>query len=80
MAAVLVLGLAGWIARPYVDEWWTIRSACDGVLPGDAVRDLLPEGARVESTSSGGVKEPEGLRAAMEAIDGRLVTCRSPAR
>jgi hypothetical protein len=25
MAAVLVLGLAGWIARPYVDEWWTIR-------------------------------------------------------
>ncbi|MFD5271845.1 hypothetical protein [Streptomyces sp. NPDC058335] len=57
MAAVLVLGLAGWIARPYFDEWWTIRTACDGVLPGDAVRDLLPEDARVKDSSSGGVEQ-----------------------
>ncbi|WP_143662959.1 hypothetical protein [Streptomyces bobili] len=57
ITAVLVLGLAGWIARPYVDEWWTIRTACDGALPGDAVRDLLPEDAGVTDTASGGVEE-----------------------
>ncbi|MEU9666225.1 hypothetical protein AB0E25_11630 [Streptomyces bobili] len=57
ITAVLVLGLAGWIARPYVDEWWTIRTACDGALPGDAVRDLLPEDARVTDTASDGVEE-----------------------
>ncbi|MEU0344193.1 hypothetical protein ABZ092_35915 [Streptomyces bobili] len=54
---MLVLGPTGWIARPYVDEWGTIRTACDGTLSGDAVRDPLPEDARVEDGASGGVKE-----------------------
>lgn len=47
VVAAAVLGLGGWIAQPYVHQWWVIRTACDGILPDGAVRDLLPEDARV---------------------------------
>ncbi|GKQ39341.1 hypothetical protein [Streptomyces sp. A012304] len=57
VAVAAVLGLGGWIAQPYVHEWWLIRGACDGVLPDDAVRDLVPDDSRVTDTGSGGVKE-----------------------
>lgn len=56
VVAAAVLGLGGWIAQPYVHQWWVIRTACDGVLPDGAVRDLMPEGARVTGTEAGGVK------------------------
>jgi hypothetical protein len=56
VAAAVVLGLGGWIAQPYVHEWWLVRTACDGVLPDDGVRDLVPDDARVVGTDSGGVK------------------------
>lgn len=56
VTAAAVLGLGGWIAQPYVHQWWVIRTACDGVLPDDAVRDLLPDDSRVVGSESGGVK------------------------
>ncbi|WP_327312871.1 hypothetical protein [Streptomyces sp. NBC_01235] len=56
VAAAAVVGLGGWIAQPYVQEWWVVRTACDGMLPGGAVRDLVPDDARVVGTESGGVK------------------------
>ncbi|MCX4759856.1 hypothetical protein OG562_02385 [Streptomyces sp. NBC_01275] len=57
VAAATVLGLGGWIAQPYVHEWWLIRSACDGALPDDALRDLVPDGSHVTDTGSGSVPE-----------------------
>ncbi|MET8163401.1 hypothetical protein ABZT34_03960 [Streptomyces sp. NPDC005329] len=54
--AAAVLALGGWIAQPYVHQWWMIRTACDGVLPDGAVRDLVPEDARVTGAEAGGVK------------------------
>ncbi|MEU8652194.1 hypothetical protein [Streptomyces sp. NPDC048737] len=73
VAAALVLGLGGWIARPCASEWWTIRTACDGLLPGDAVRDLVPEDARVVDAASGGVKAlgDYGCEVTVEDDDGR---------
>ncbi|MFF1440162.1 hypothetical protein [Streptomyces sp. NPDC058295] len=54
--AAAVLGLGGWIAQPYVHQWWVIRTACDGTLPAGAVRDLIPEDARITGAEAGGVK------------------------
>ncbi|MEV0637897.1 hypothetical protein AB0I77_23745 [Streptomyces sp. NPDC050619] len=57
VTAAAVLGLGGWIAQPYVHDWWLIRGACDGVLPDDALRDLVPADSHIVDTGSGGVKE-----------------------
>jgi hypothetical protein len=43
VAAAVVLGLGGWIAEPYAQDWWLAREACGGVLPTDAVKQLMPE-------------------------------------
>ncbi|MEU2280904.1 hypothetical protein ABZ614_02840 [Streptomyces sp. NPDC013178] len=69
VAAVAALGLGGWIAQPYVHEWWVIRSACDGVLPDDAVRSLVPDDARVVGTEAGGVKELGDYRCEVTVAD-----------
>ena len=50
VAAVLSLG--GWIAEPYVQDWWLVRTACDGVLPGDAVRQLAADGSHFKDADS----------------------------
>ncbi|WP_062646218.1 hypothetical protein [Streptomyces maremycinicus] len=57
VAAAAVLALGGWITQPYVHQWWLIRTACDGVLPEGAVRELIPEDARVTGSEAGGVRE-----------------------
>ncbi|WP_208615915.1 hypothetical protein [Streptomyces cellostaticus] len=45
--AVAVLALSGWIAAPYVKDWWLVRTACDGALPTGAVRQLAAPGGHL---------------------------------
>ncbi|MFG2196153.1 hypothetical protein [Streptomyces sp. NPDC048639] len=52
VVAAAVLGVGGWIAEPYVQDWAVARSACDGALPQDAVRQLVPEDAHLGSAES----------------------------
>lgn len=47
-----VLGLSGWIAAPYVQDWWLVRTACDGTLPEDAVRQLAENGSHFTDARS----------------------------
>ncbi|PWI20187.1 hypothetical protein DI272_43050 [Streptomyces sp. Act143] len=44
VTAAVVLGVGGWAATPYVHDWWLLRTACDGALPVDAVRELGRDG------------------------------------
>jgi hypothetical protein len=39
-----VLAPAGWIGGPHVQDWWLVRTACDGVLPSGLVRELAAGG------------------------------------
>ncbi|MGX1128795.1 hypothetical protein RKD49_000985 [Streptomyces glaucescens] len=50
--AAAVLGLGGWIAEPYVQDWMLVRGACSGALPGDAVRQLASEADHFEDAES----------------------------
>ncbi|MFI2508282.1 hypothetical protein [Streptomyces sp. NPDC018972] len=52
VAAAAVLGVGGWIAEPYAQDWWLVRTACDGALPGDAVRRLATKGSHFKDAES----------------------------
>jgi hypothetical protein len=52
MTAAVVLGIGGWIAAPYVNDWWLLRTACDGALPVDAVRELGSSGSHFKDATS----------------------------
>ncbi|MEU5531831.1 hypothetical protein [Streptomyces sp. NPDC020362] len=47
VAVAAVLALGGWIAMPYVKDWWLVRTACDGALPHGAVRQLAAPGGHL---------------------------------
>lgn len=51
VTAAAVLGLGGWIAEPYVQDWWVLRTACEGALP-DAARRLQPDGSHLTDAGS----------------------------
>ncbi|MFF2250583.1 hypothetical protein [Streptomyces sp. NPDC058142] len=46
VAAAAVLGLGGYIAEPYAQDWWLVGRACDGALPRDSVGQLTPDDAQ----------------------------------
>ncbi|GGW28438.1 hypothetical protein [Streptomyces griseoloalbus] len=52
VAAAAVVGLGGWIAAPFAQDWWLVRTACDGALPGDAVRQLAKNGSHFKDAES----------------------------
>ncbi|SNX56552.1 hypothetical protein SAMN06272735_1004 [Streptomyces sp. TLI_55] len=52
VSAAVVLGVGGWIATPYAQDWWLLRTACDGVLPVDAVRELGRDGDHFKDAES----------------------------
>jgi hypothetical protein len=52
VAAAAVLGLGGWIAEPYVQDWMLVRGACSGALPGDALRQLASKADHFEDAES----------------------------
>lgn len=52
ITAAVVLGIGGWIATPYVNDWWLLRTACDGALPVDAVRELGRNGSHFKDATS----------------------------
>ncbi|MES5824065.1 hypothetical protein [Streptomyces sp. RG80] len=52
VSAAVVLGVGGWIAAPYAQDWWLLRTACDGALPVDAVRELGRNGSHFKDATS----------------------------
>ena len=52
VTAAVVLGIGGWVATPYVNDWWLLRTACDGALPVDAVRELGRNGSHFKDATS----------------------------
>ncbi|MEV3988677.1 hypothetical protein AB0J57_07180 [Streptomyces sp. NPDC049837] len=52
VAAAVVLGVGGYVAQPYAQDWMLARDACDGVLPPDAVEQLTPEDAHLLDETS----------------------------
>ncbi|MFI9151474.1 hypothetical protein [Streptomyces sp. NPDC053367] len=52
VAALAVLGIGGWIAEPYVQDWMLLRSACAGALPSGAVRELAAHGSHFTEAES----------------------------
>ncbi|WP_217135233.1 hypothetical protein [Streptomyces sp. AC558_RSS880] len=52
VAAAAAVGLGGWIAAPFAQDWWLVRTACDGALPGDAVRQLATKGSHFKDAES----------------------------
>ncbi|WP_406265157.1 hypothetical protein OHT93_06790 [Streptomyces sp. NBC_00191] len=58
VAAAAVLGVGGYIAEPYAQEWMLARNACGGALPRDAVKQLAPKGSHLEAEES---KHTRGL-------------------
>ncbi|KKD08840.1 hypothetical protein [Streptomyces sp. WM6386] len=52
ITAAVVLGIGGWVATPYVNDWWLLRTACDGALPVDAVRELGRSGSHFKDATS----------------------------
>ncbi|MFJ9028589.1 hypothetical protein ACIRQP_08695 [Streptomyces sp. NPDC102274] len=52
VAAVVVLGVGGYVAAPYVQDWRLARNACGGALPRDAVERLTPADSRLTSEES----------------------------
>jgi hypothetical protein len=52
VAAAAALGVGGWIAEPWVQDWMLVREACDGGLPGDAVRELAVHGSHFKEAES----------------------------
>lgn len=57
VAAAAVLGLGGYIAEPYAQDWWLVGRACDGALPRDSVAQLTPDDAQFTKGESHGVPE-----------------------
>ncbi|MER5184335.1 hypothetical protein ABT009_39420 [Streptomyces sp. NPDC002896] len=57
VAAAVVLGVGGWIAQPYVQDWALARNACGGALPGDAVEQLAPDDSHLKDEESGRYEE-----------------------
>jgi hypothetical protein len=47
VAVAVVVCLSGWFAEPYAQDWWLTSRACAGVLPADAVEQLMPEDAHL---------------------------------
>ncbi|MFR9676509.1 hypothetical protein [Streptomyces sp. TR02-1] len=47
VAATVCVALGGWFAVPYAQGWWNTLDPCDGALPSDAVRELVPDGHHV---------------------------------
>lgn len=52
VAVGVVLGLGGWFAEPYAQDWWLVGEACGGVLPGAVVERLVPEDAHLADESA----------------------------
>ncbi|MFE4366772.1 hypothetical protein ACFRMN_00695 [Streptomyces sp. NPDC056835] len=52
VAAAVILGVGGYVAAPYVQDWRLARNACDGALPQDAVERLTPADSRLKSEES----------------------------
>ncbi|MFJ5773935.1 hypothetical protein [Streptomyces sp. NPDC093094] len=52
VTAAAVVGMGGWIAQPYVQDWMLLRSACGGALPADAVRELAVDGSHFTGADS----------------------------
>ncbi|MFB7709070.1 hypothetical protein [Streptomyces sp. NPDC056105] len=57
VAAAAVLGLGGYMAEPYAQDWWLVGHACDGALPRDSVAQLTPDDAQFTKGESHGVPE-----------------------
>ncbi|MBG0857242.1 hypothetical protein I2W78_36695 [Streptomyces spinoverrucosus] len=55
--SAVVLGIGGWIAAPWVEDWQLVRSACSGALPGDAVRQLAAKGSHFKDAESATYEE-----------------------
>lgn len=53
VAAAVVLGIGGYVAEPYAQDWMLAGSACGGALPRDVVDRLTPDDAHLESEDSG---------------------------
>lgn len=47
VSAAVCVGLGGWFAKPYAQDWWLAHDACDGVVPSRLVRQLIPEDAHL---------------------------------
>lgn len=58
VTAAVVVGLGGWIAEPYAQDWWLARDACGGALPTDAVQRLMLEDAHLVDAQS---RQVDGL-------------------
>ncbi|MER7112027.1 hypothetical protein [Streptomyces sp. NPDC000229] len=52
VAAAVVLGVGGYVAEPYAQDWLLARDACDGTLPPDALEQLTPEDAHLRDETS----------------------------
>ncbi|ORT55911.1 hypothetical protein [Streptomyces sp. CB03238] len=52
VAAAVVLGVGGYVAEPYAQDWMLARDACDGALPPDAVEQLTPDDAHLLDETS----------------------------
>ncbi len=58
VAGAVVMGLGGWFAEPYAQDWWLAGEACGGVLPTDAVQRLIPEDSHLAEE---GARQVDGL-------------------
>ncbi|MET7621011.1 hypothetical protein [Streptomyces sp. NPDC005408] len=52
VAAAAVLGVGGYVAEPYAQDWLLTRNACGGALPRDAVQQLAPKDSHMEAEES----------------------------
>ncbi|MEV6419180.1 hypothetical protein [Streptomyces sp. NPDC051662] len=52
VVAAVVLGVGGYVAAPYAQDWRLARNACGGALPPDAVDRLTPADSRLGSEES----------------------------
>ncbi|OKK03624.1 hypothetical protein AMK26_19405 [Streptomyces sp. CB03234] len=87
VAAAVFLGVGGYVAEPYAQDWRLARSACDGALPPDAVEQLTPDDAHLRKetsrlheglgsyscrlTADGGIRDDGRLVVGMEAYTRR---------
>ncbi|MFH8733991.1 MULTISPECIES: hypothetical protein [unclassified Streptomyces] len=57
VAAAAVVGLGGYMAEPYAQDWWLVGRACDGALPRDSVAQLTPDDAQFTKEESRRIPE-----------------------
>ncbi|MGW6600058.1 hypothetical protein [Streptomyces sp. NPDC055036] len=73
VAAAVVLGVGGYVAAPYAQDWRLARNACGGALPQDSVERLTPADSRLKSEEA---RQIDGLgsywcRLTLESDKGR---------